>query len=289
MSKENERRTVNSLGSLIKSDLKSSLILAKRNILSFFLAMLGLAVLLTIAITAVSISLGLAIGSIVGSSNANLTVSNPTTWLIAGLGIFLAIIILTFAMLVLGGIYGMSKEIVEEGKSHAEKPFTTIKMKFLPLFIGSLIEVLIIIGIPLIIGGILSWAYEGTVPVILNWVSGIISLVWIFITAGLLIMVFPGIVDGKDIKMSILESIKKVKRNPARIYIVLGIFFGICIVAFLPLILWGIYYSDSGNALWISIYAPLMLVVLGLIVIPTMILTFSRIYNNLEEKPLAEL
>ena len=133
----------------IKNDLKSSFVLVKRNLLSFFLAMIGLFILLIIAIVAVSIPLSIAIGFTIGStSRAKVNVSNPAVWVIVGLGILLTILIFTFAMMVLGGIFGMSKEIVENGKSQAEKPFRTLKEYFLSLFLSSLIIVLIIGALP---------------------------------------------------------------------------------------------------------------------------------------------
>ncbi len=274
--------------SSIGKDIKTSLILAKRNILSFILAMLGLSVLLIVAIVAVALPLGLTIGY-VGGSSAELTWASPSLWIIVILGMSIAILIFTLFLFVFGGIYGMAMEIIEEGKSHAEKPFSTMKQRFVPIFISSLLITLILLGIPLVIGGAISVAYGGNLPQPIQWIQGIILLAWIFIIGGLLSTVFPCIADGKGVKEAFSGSFKKAKNQPGRIFSAMAIFLAIWIVPWLSIVLWGIFSANDASGIWIAIYAPLLCVFLIFFILPAQILTFTRIYSDLEGKKLVEV
>ncbi|MFX1259656.1 MAG: hypothetical protein ACFFAN_17515 [Promethearchaeota archaeon] len=282
-----ERETIS-----ITKDIKVSFIFAKRNLLSYFLAMLGLLVLLTLAIVAVAVPLGLAISYGPWSQGAAETQATADLLIITILGMTIAIAVFTFLLLVLGGIFGMSKEIIEVGKSHAEKPFSTIKNKFVPLVMGSFLLTLILLGVPLLIGGLVSWGFGWTIPQILSWILGAIFLAWIFIIGGFLAMVFPSIVDGKGLMKSISESIKKAKSHPGRIFGVRGIFTAIWIGVWIPIILWGLLVSPDVNpiaSMWIAIYAPVVVFILIFFILPAENIALTRIYNDLEGKPLADL
>ena len=104
--------------------------------LSYFLADLGMLafivlvlVVVAIPIVAVLVAIGPAGLAAFAQSMANISTVNP---LALSLGVYLLLIpFLTIAFVVIGSIYGMSKEVVETGKTSAESAFSYLRHHFL--------------------------------------------------------------------------------------------------------------------------------------------------------------
>ncbi len=283
-----------SFGTLI-GDLKTSLRLAKDNMLSYFLAHLGLVFLMmvmlaivAIPIAAVAIAVGPAYWAGAGADWATMTRTNPIGS--GGLGILLIIPLMSFFLIFVGSIYGMSKEVVETGETRAESAFSWFKNKFVSFAATGAILTLIILVPQLVVAGAITIAMNFTVPLIVSQALSIFSFVYSFITLGLTAMVFPAVVSGKGVQEAVKDSFRMATQNFERVFGIhtaivgfFGILFSPVIVAGLvaPLIVGIPPMTFLGPMMGLGLYAVVAMILTLVLFLPMVYITYMRVYNEL--------
>jgi hypothetical protein len=228
------------------NDMKTSFGLAKRSMLSYFLAGLGMIIVvgailaLVAAPLAVVLFLGLAPlseASLIAMSDW--AIANPL--LVGSIGILLLIPIVSLFMVVTGSIYGMSHDLVTTGETKAESAFSYFRQKFLTYAGASAIMTIIIILPPVIAWGLASYAYGfATIAAPAFQLLTISTFVWVFITAGLTSMVFPAVSSGKGVQGAVKESFSLSTRYFDRVFGLLSAIILLLVITFGPMIVWGV-------------------------------------------------
>ena len=288
----------------ITDDMMTSLRLAGDNFLTFFLAGLGMAALAILMIVAISIPLAIAAVAIVfsmgptfwadmGPGMMTFAITNP--YLVVGLVALVALPIVGVLTTVVGAIYGISKEVVEDGETKAENAFSWVKRRFLAFAGAGIIQSLIVVGPIFLLAAIFSLAFGGIVTGAYSILLGVFAFVWVFTTEGLLSMMLPAVVDGKNPIEALRVSVKLGVDRFDRVfgiwtaYIVL--FAAMAAPAFL--VAYGVGFTPG-----MPIAIPMVAVVAGgwtalaglllvAIVLPSMILARARVYAILTGKQLA--
>ncbi len=288
----------------ITDDMMTSLRLAGDNFLTFFLAGLGMAALAILMIVAISIPLAIAAAAIVfsmgptfwadmGPGMMTFAITNP--YLVVGLVALVALPVVGVLTTVVGAIYGISKEVVEDGETKAENAFSWVKRRFLAFAGAGIIQSLIVVGPILLLTATISLAFGVTVTGVYSVLLGVSAFVWVFISEGLLSMMLPAVVDGKNPIEALRVSVKLGVDRFDRVfgiwtaYIVL--FAAMAAPAFL--VAYGVGFTPG-----IHMAIPIVTVVAGgwtaiaglllvAIVLPSMILARARVYAILTGKQLA--
>ncbi|MFX1415428.1 MAG: hypothetical protein ACFFC0_01400, partial [Promethearchaeota archaeon] len=204
-----------SVGNFIE-DLKVSFKFAVRNVVSFFLAMLGVllvtAIILLCVVFTVTIPLFFAVGlDAIIDFFVSLVEPFPPADATALLGLILFIILPILAPLFVafGALFGMAREIVESEGTSAEGVFTWYRRKFFSLAAGGIILFLIVIG-PL---GLAVWwilvyyPMPFGMPLHIEIILEATAVVWLVMSSGMLSMVFPSIIDGHSALGAVKESV----------------------------------------------------------------------------------
>ncbi|NOR38569.1 MAG: hypothetical protein GQ580_03160 [Candidatus Thorarchaeota archaeon] len=288
----------------ITDDMMTSLRLAGDNFLTFFLAGLGMAALAILMIVAMAIPLAFAAAAIVFSVDptfwANMgpgmmTFATANPYLIVGLVALVALPVVGVLTTVVGAIYGISKEVVEDGETKAENAFSWVKRRFLAFAGAGIIQSLVVVGPIFLLSAAISLALGGIVTGVYSVLLGVFAFVWVFVTGGLLSMMFPAIVDGKNPIEALRVSVKLGVDRFDRVfgiwtaYIVL--FAAMAAPAFI--VAYGVGFTPG-----IHMTIPIVTVVAGgwtalaglllvAIVLPSMILARARVYAVLTGKQLA--
>ena len=288
----------------IIDDMMTSLRLAGDNFLTFFLAGLGMAALAILMLVAMAIPLAFAAAAIVfsmgptfwadmGPGMMTFAITNP--YLVVGLVALVALPIVGVLTTVVGAIYGISKEVVEDGETKAENAFSWVKRRFLAFAGAGIIQSLIVVGPIILLSAAISLALGGIVTGVYSVLLGVFAFVWVFVTGGLLSMMFPAIVDGKNPIEALRVSVKLGVDRFDRVfgiwtaYIVL--FAAMAAPAFL--VAYGVGFTPG-----LHTAIPMIVVVAGgwtaiaglllvAIVLPSMILSRARVYAILTGKQLA--
>lgn len=288
----------------ITDDMMTSLRLAGDNFLTFFLAGLGMAALAILMIVAISIPLAIAAAAFVFSMGPTfwadmgpgmMTFATANPYFIVGLVALVALPVVGVLTTVVGAIYGISKEVVEDGETKAENAFSWVKRRFLAFAGAGIIQSLIVVGPILLLSAAISLALGGIVTGVYSVLLGVFAFVWVFVTGGLLSMMFPAVVDGKNPIEALRVSVKLGVDRFDRVfgiwtaYIVL--FAAMAAPAFL--VAYGVGFTPG-----IHMTIPIVTVVVGgwtalaglllvAIVLPSMILARARVYAILTGKQLA--
>lgn len=288
----------------ITDDMMTSLRLAGDNFLTFFLAGLGMAALAILMIVAISIPLAIAAAAFVFSMGPTfwadmgpgmMTFATANPYFIVGLVALVALPVVGVLTTVVGAIYGISKEVVEDGETKAENAFSWVKRRFLAFAGAGIIQSLIVVGPILLLSAAISLALGGIVTGVYSVLLGVFAFVWVFVTGGLLSMMFPAVVDGKNPIEALRVSVKLGVDRFDRVfgiwtaYIVL--FAAMAAPAFL--VAYGVGFTPG-----IHMTIPIVTVVAGgwtvlaglllvAIVLPSMILARARVYAVLTGKQLA--
>lgn len=291
----------------ITDDMMTSLRLAGDNFLTFFLAGLGMAALAILMIVAISIPIAIAAAAFVFSMGPTfwadmgpgmITFATANPYFIVGLVALVALPVVGVLTTVVGAIYGISKEVVEDGETKAENAFSWVKRRFLAFAGAGIIQSLIVVGPILLLSAAISLALGGIVTGVYSVLLGVFAFVWVFVTGGLLSMMFPAVVDGKNPIEALRVSVKLGVDRFDRVfgiwtaYIVL--FAAMAAPAFL--IAYGVGFTPGLPGLHTAI--PMIVVVAGgwtamaglllvTIVLPSMILARARVYAVLTGKQLA--
>jgi hypothetical protein len=230
----------------IFNDMKTSLGLARRSILSYFLAGLGMIIVvgaifaLVAAPIAAAAFLALApLSEATMIAWRNWAMANPL--LVGSIGLLVMIPVVSLFMVVTGSIYGMSHDLVTTGETKAESAFSYFRRKFLSYAGASAIMTIIIILPPVIAWGLASYAYGfATIASPVFQLLTISTFVWVFITAGLTSMVFPAVSSGKGVQEAVKESYSLATRYFDRVFGLLSGILLLLAITFGPMIVWGI-------------------------------------------------
>ena len=288
----------------IIDDMMTSLRLAGDNFLTFFLAGLGMAALAILMLVAMAIPLAIAAAAIVfsvdptfwaqaGPGMMTFAIANP--YLIVGLVALIALPVVGVLTTVVGAIYGISKEVVEDGETKAENAFSWVKRRFLAFAGAGIIQSLIVAGPIFLLSAAISLALGGIVTGVYSVLLGVFAFVWVFVTGGLLSMMFPAVVDGNNPIEALRVSVKLGVDRFDRVFGIwtayLVLFAAMAAPAFL--VAYGVGFTPG-----MHLAIPIIAVVAGgwtalaglllvAIVLPSMILARARVYALLTGKQLA--
>jgi hypothetical protein len=263
---------------VLKDDLGISFRFASRNIISFVLGMLGVLVVASflMIVLAIIIFVPVVLGLISGFGMEGMIqffTSFATTWstpqgaLMFGALMLLAMFILGPFFVAFGALFGMAREIVESEGTTAGGVFAWYRKKFFSLAGGGIILFLVVAG-----------------PVILSiiWVPGFVTgslagltfallmaalVLWVVVSAGMLSLLFPGIIDGLSALGAAKQSLRLSRRYFDRVF--------------------GTWLSFVGIISLTAILPLIGLLILCFLVIPAMAIALSRVYliltDNVQE------
>lgn len=290
----------------IYDDLKSSFKLARSNILSYFLANLGMLiavvvllgiVMIPIAIVAVlGIGLEVSAWEAVGAGMAAWAQGNP--WAAGGLAALVIIPLVAFFFTAVASIYGMSKDLLTHGETKAERAFSWLRGKFLTFFgAGALLTVIIVLP-PAALYYAASVLMGYSVPVAISTVLSVITFVWVFITVGLCAMVFPAITHGKGVQDAFKESFDLARTRFERVYGLLSGVVAMFAISFGPVIVWGLTLAPlvppADPTLFLNpvtaavlVWTVFVVFLWLLVLLPAVIIAFTKAYAEMTGKPIA--
>ncbi|MFQ5832495.1 MAG: hypothetical protein ACE5H4_07325 [Candidatus Thorarchaeota archaeon] len=282
-----------SLKTLVE-DVKISFSFASKNVISFFLAMLGVllvtAIILVLMILFVVIPLFFTIG-LEAMINFFTQLVEPfppaDAAALLALVLFIVLPILAPIFVAFGALFGMAREIVESEGTTAEGVFVWYQKKFFSLAAGGIILFLVVIG-PLAVAALWIYVYipfPYGMPTHVEISLAFAAVMWLFVSSGMLSMIFPGIIDGHSALGAARRSVGLSWRYFDRVFSTWFAFLGIIVLPWMPLIL--SVFSPSYNIELVAWYVlPLALFTIFL-AIPAMAIGVSRVYLILtgEEMP----
>lgn len=279
----------------IANDLKVSLSLAKSHILSYFLANLGLAVVIVVLLAIIGIPLAvitvLTQGLIwvsLGSIATSWAMTNP--WVVGSMGVMFVIPIVSLFLVVVGSVFGMSNDLVLKGETKAELAFSYLRRRFLS-FVGAGAVLTVIIVLPLVLlwvsaGYYLNWTVVSPNSTILT----AISVAWIYVSVGLTSMVLPAIVNGKGVQAAVKESLSLSTRYFDRVFGLLTAIFLLAVAMFSPALMLS-YGMAHGLISISSVFTPafaavaistaLSILLWLFLLLPMVKIAFVKVYHDL--------
>jgi len=289
----------------IYNDMKTSFKQAYHSALSYFLANLGM--LIVVVLLALLIAVPVAIVAWVALaplSEASMqamalwAADNPL--LIGGLGVLFLIPLVSMFLVISGSIYGMSHDLVTTGDTKAETAFSYLRRKFLTFLSTGAVLTIIVVLPPVIIWGLASYALNYSVSVAISTLLGIFTFVWIFITAGLTSMVFPAVVSGKGVQTAFKESFSLSTRYFDRIYGTLSAIILLLAITFGPIIALGFGlapYTTAATIPWaflpaiafVALYTVICVFLWLLVFLPMVRIMWVRVYQELTGGQIASL
>ncbi|MHA2385012.1 MAG: hypothetical protein ACXAEE_02240, partial [Candidatus Thorarchaeota archaeon] len=238
----------------IVDDLKSSFGLAKDNILSYFLANLGMLIAVALLLGLVMVPILVTVLLVVGTNPATWEAlglglaawaqSNP--WAVGGVAILFIIPFVALFLTVVGSIYGMSKDLIAHGETKAERAFSWFRHKFLTFASAGVLLTTIIALPPMVVWGSVSILNGYTIPVAYSTFLSVFTFAWVFITVGLCAMVFPAITYGKGVQDAFKESFQLARERFDHVYGLLSAIVLLAVASFGPVILWGLATPLTG-------------------------------------------
>ena len=270
----------------ITNDMKKSLKLAYRTALSYFLANLGMLLVMVLLVLLIAIPVAIvAWVALTPFSEASMqalaewATANPLV--LGGLGVLILIPIVSMFLVVSGSIYGMSYDLVTTGDTKAETAFSYLRRKFLTFLSTGAVLTIIVVLPPVIVWGLTSYVLGYTITAPLSTLLSIFTFVWVFITGGLTSMVFPAVVSGKGVQTAVKESFSLSTRYFDRVFgtmtaivLLLAITFGPVVAlglalapytvptmipwVFLPAIAFVALYTVICVILWLFIFLPMV-------------------------------
>jgi hypothetical protein len=230
----------------ILGDLKYSLKLAWNKALSYFLANMGMLLLIAIILGIVAIPILVAAVWVIGPHNfaamgvAMSTWASANPWLVGGIGMLILVPFITLFFMVIGSIYGMSKDLVETGDTRAELAFTYFRHKFIPFASAGVLLTLIIIAPPIAVWGATSILGGYVISYAAQVALSIFTFAWVFITVGLCAMVLPAVVNGKGVQEAFKESFNLAINRFDRVFGLLCANILLFVAMFSPIIIGGV-------------------------------------------------
>jgi hypothetical protein len=284
-------------------DVKVGFKFAVKNVLSLFLAMLG--VLIVTLFVLVFILLGILTvimtfgGGFPGVIRAIMVVAEAVETFpsATSLGIIAMVLIpvLLPVFVAIGALYGMAREIVESEGTSAEGVFTWYQRKFASLAGAGVLTFLITI-LPL--GLAYGYLYEvlgGVITGTNDTLAIAAGVLWFVLSGGLLSMMFPAVIDGHSVKDAFVKSVGMGARHAGRVFSLWLFYLGLAVGLYAPLI-WGPRYAPwlfteivAGS---LGSYPVLVTLFLLFILVPAMAISQSRAYlllsSDEDEEPLIE-
>jgi hypothetical protein len=286
----------------ILSDLKYSLKLAWNKALSYFLADLGMLFVIAIIFGIVAIPLAIAAFLVIGPHNfaalgvavSTWAAANP--WLVGGIAMLFVIPIITLFFMVIGSIYGMSKELVETGDTRAELAFSYFRHKFIPFASAGVLLTLIIIVPPIAVWGATSILSGYVISYAAQVALSVFTFVWVFITVGLCAMVLPAVVNGKGVQEAFKESFSLAINRFDRVFGLLCAVILLAVAMFSPIIIGGVtvilapdlalfsfnpFSPFFGGMIAVMIWTVVSVFLWLLVLLPMTIISFVKVYAEL--------
>lgn len=286
-------QTKTNFGTII-DDMKASFKLASNNVLSYFLAHLGMAVFLILMLAIVAVPI-LAMVFWAGPANIAAWGLSLSTWSTANIfaagtvAVTLVLMpLMALLFLVYGSIYGISKEVVEKGTTSAESAFSWLRHNFITFAGAGVILSLIIVVPQLLVAATVAY-FSGYV--ITGWTNvglSVFVFAYSFVTLGLTSMVMPAIVNGKGIQEAVVESFKLATERFDRIFGLLTAIVLLGLLTFAPMLISVVAVALGasmtlvgpwvlGGALWVTVAGLLWF----LLLLPMTIIAFTRVYHDL--------
>ncbi|TFG96890.1 hypothetical protein E4H12_10020, partial [Candidatus Thorarchaeota archaeon] len=281
----------------IFNDMKTSLKQAYGSTLSYFLANLGMIIVMVLLAIVIAIPVGIvAFFALAPLTDATWTAmsawveANPLV--IGSIGILIIVPVVALFLVVSGAIYGMSYELVTTGETKAETAFSYLKRKFLTFFSTGVILTIFVVLPPTIVWALTSYAMGYVITSPISTLLTIFTFVWIFITAGLTSMVWPAVVSGKGVQDAFKESYSLALQYFDRVFgvltaivLLLAATFGpmiieaLAMVQFVPpmTMMYLILPAMLGIALWTVISVFLW----RLLFLPMVRIAWTRVYQEL--------
>ncbi|MCK4568034.1 MAG: hypothetical protein KAU48_12080 [Candidatus Thorarchaeota archaeon] len=283
----------------ILDDMKTSLRQAYGSALSYFLANLGmiivvfiLAMLIAAPIAIVAWAVFAPISEVTMVSMRDWAQANPLV--LGGFGILLLIPFISLFLVVSGSIYGMSHDLVTTGETKAEAAFSYLRRKFLTLWGTGAILTIIVLLPPAIVWGLTSYAMGYTITASISTLLTIFTFVWLFITIGLTAMVFPAVASGKGVQEAFKESFSLASKYFDRIFGVLTAIVLLIVATFGPVIIAGLTipaFAQSGPPMMSFAFFPALAFVMIwtvvsaflwlLLFLPMIRIAWVRVYQEL--------
>ncbi|MHA1959252.1 MAG: hypothetical protein ACW99U_03435 [Candidatus Thorarchaeota archaeon] len=272
---------------VLMEDLKVSFKFAAKNIISFFLGMIGVLIvtlmLLALAAAVVVIPLLFIVGGFDGIAQlfAGLaqyfTPSESIFFLGAGVLILLPLAAPLFVAL--GALFGMGREVVESAGTSAEGVFTWYRTKFFALSGGGIILFIVVL---LPIAALYMSAYTFIAPVLSGLPLGIVTALaftWLVISIGMMSMLFPGIIDGLSVIDATKQSFRMSIDHFERVFSVWISFLLIFAGLVLPLLAIPLIGAFAmADIVLMSAYAIPAAIFLVFIAFPALAIALSRVY-----------
>ncbi|TFF83977.1 hypothetical protein EU524_01620 [Candidatus Thorarchaeota archaeon] len=277
-------------------DMKDSFRLAKNNILSFFLANLGmlivmgiLAALIAIPITAAAFVLVAPLSEATIEAFTDWAMANPLA--VGGISLLVLIPLVSVFLTVEGSIYGMTHDLITTGETKAELAFSYFRHKFLTLAGAGMILTIVIALPPVAVWGLASIASGYVIGPAVAAVLSVFTFIWVFLTAGLTSMVWPAVVSGKGVQDAFKESISLSNKHFERVFGLVSAIVLLIAISFGPIILWALTSAPVppvpdfwipgpfliGAASWTLIAVFLWL----LVFLPMVRIAFVKVYQEL--------
>jgi hypothetical protein len=279
----------------IIDDMKSSLHLAWGRALSYFLANLGMVIVVAILAALIALPiLSVVLLALWPFNEATMTAM--TQWATAnplGAAALIGVIAIPFVslfMVVSGSIYGMSYDLVAKGDTKAETAFSYLRHKFLTFFATGVMMTLIVILPPALAWELAAYVMNVNIGPYVGALLAALTFVWVFFTAGLTSMVFPAVVSGKGVQAAFKESFTLARSHFDRIFGVLSAIVLLLAVTFGPIVVLGLAMpfmsvpisialipAIAAAALWTVVSAFLWL----LLFLPMVRIVWVKVYQEL--------
>ena len=182
----------------IFDDLKTSTKLAWKSMLSYFLANLGMLIVMTILVVIVAIPIAIVAWAVLAPMSQATMIAmaewaNANPLVVGSLGILFLIPVVSLFLVVSGSIYGMSHELVTKGETKAELAFSYFRHKFLSFAGTGAIMTIIVLLPPTLAWGLTSLAMGYTITAPATYLLTAFTFVWVYFTAGLTSLVWPAL------------------------------------------------------------------------------------------------
>ncbi|MHA1965211.1 MAG: hypothetical protein ACW97G_11565 [Candidatus Thorarchaeota archaeon] len=279
----------------IYDDMKTSAKLAWKSMLSYFLANLGMLIVMALLVGVVAIPvLVVAWAFLTPFSEATMTglanwaTANPL--LVGGIGVLALIPIVSLFMVVSGSIYGMSHDLVTKGETKAELAFSYFRQKFLSFAGTGAILTIIVVVPPVLAWGLTSYAMGYVITAPATYLLTAFTFVWVYLTAGLTSLVWPAVASGKGVQDAFKESFSLSRQYFDRVFGVLTaivlllaatvgpvIIAAFTMVSFVPPITLAFVPALAG----IALYTVIMVFLWLLLFLPMVRIAWVKVYQEL--------
>lgn len=285
--------------------MKSSLKMAYKSTLSYFLANLGMLIVVALLVLLIAIPVA-AVAWIALAPFSEASMQALADWAMAnplvlgGIGVLVLIPLVSMFLVVSGSIYGMSYDLVTTGDTRAEAAFSYLRRKFLTFLSTGAVLTIIVVLPPVTVWGLTSYALGYTMPAAVSTLLSIFTFVWVFITAGLTAMVFPAVSSGKGVQDAFKESFSLSTRYFDRIFGTLSAIVLLLAITFGPVVVMGLAlapYTIPTMIPWafipaiafVALYTVICVFLWLLVFLPMVRIAWVRVYQELTGGTVASL